>query len=351
MVKIPEQNSPTIAKLFAVYEAKKDEPREHLGASEIGRECDREIWLRWRHALPPSFDGRMKRLFNTGTREETRVISDLRAAGLEVCDFDSSGRQIRFEALAGMFGGSVDGMVRGLVECPEKWHVLEVKTHNEKSFRDLVAKGVQASKPAHYAQMQVYMGLSEVDRAFCVAVNKNTDEIWGERVRFEKKDFDSLMDRAEKIIKRDSAPEKLSQDPSFWICKMCGFHGMCHGHTVAQVNCRTCVHGYANKGWRCGLVDDLTTKPCDQHLHNPDLMSLKKSDKRTEDMEAIFYEKDGKEIAEVSKGAQPTPGIPQYSSMELHEMSLSDDSWVAVGSEAHTKTRDYFGGRFTKNGE
>jgi hypothetical protein len=57
--------------------------REHLGASVIGRECDREIWYGFRWFKDNLFDGRMLRLFDRGRREEPVVLVDLMAAGLK----------------------------------------------------------------------------------------------------------------------------------------------------------------------------------------------------------------------------------------------------------------------------
>ena len=47
-----------------------NENRTHLGASVIGRECGREVWLMFRWALDRSWGGRMLRLFARGKREE-----------------------------------------------------------------------------------------------------------------------------------------------------------------------------------------------------------------------------------------------------------------------------------------
>ncbi len=60
--------------------------------------------------------------------------------------------------------------------------MLEFKTHSAKSFADLAAKGVEASKPQHVAQMQIYMHLTGITRALYVAVCKDTDALHIERV-------------------------------------------------------------------------------------------------------------------------------------------------------------------------
>jgi len=41
----------------------------NLGASVIGHECNKYIWLNWRYAIMPDFPPRVLRLFDRGHRE------------------------------------------------------------------------------------------------------------------------------------------------------------------------------------------------------------------------------------------------------------------------------------------
>ena len=59
----------------------------------------------------------------------------------------------------------MDSALLGLPEAPKTWHVGEFKTHNQKSFDDLVKRGVEKAKPMHWDQMQAYMGLTGMERA------------------------------------------------------------------------------------------------------------------------------------------------------------------------------------------
>ena len=58
--------------------------RAHLGASVIGSPCSRALYYAFRWCWQEKFDGRMKRLFNTGHREEERFITYLTAIGFKV---------------------------------------------------------------------------------------------------------------------------------------------------------------------------------------------------------------------------------------------------------------------------
>lgn len=270
-----------IAKIDAAHEAKQDHPRPHMGASIIGHKCERYIWLSFRWAVREKFSGRILRLFRRGQNEERTVHDDLRMIGCNVSTIDPATRQQwRFDD--GHFGGSCDGIITsGLPEAPKANHILEIKTHSAKSFKDVQAKGVKESKPPHWAQMQVYMAAFEVDRALYYAVNKDSDDIYTERVEFDAQAAEGLMERAQRLIAADRMPEPLSADPTWHECRYCAAHDQCHGSKLTkQVNCRTCLHSTAERDgrWTCAHwgVDipdvDAQRNGCDSHILHPDLV-------------------------------------------------------------------------------
>ena len=283
MAAIPSPINSTVAAIYRGYEERRgEELRPHLGASQIGHPCSRALWYGFRWALAKDFDGRMLRLFETGQLEENRLIRDLRHIGVEVSAFDPEGNRWRVSALGGHFGGSMDGCAVGIPEAPKTWHVLEFKTHNLKSFTDLQAKGVMDAKPMHYAQMQVYMELTGMTRALYLAVCKNDDQIHAERVEHEPVVAAKLLAKAERIIFSDEPPARIHDSPSWYECKFCDFHPVCHGEAVALVNCRTCAHVTAARDgtWRCEV--DHTDEPitleeqrhgCHLHRYNPHLLA------------------------------------------------------------------------------
>ena len=280
MAALPESQHTTATAIVKWYEGKPQEHRPHMGASLIGHQCQRYIWLTWRWVLKPQFAGRMLRLFSTGQREEARLIEELRGIGATVWDKDpESGDQFRVSACNGHFGGSLDGVAKGLPEAPKSAAVLEFKTHNDKSFNELCNKKVKGAKPQHFDQMTVYMGLMDIDRAMYMGVNKNNDDVYCEWVHFDQDHFAVLMARAQNLIEQTSSPEPLSRDPSYYICKMCSFHKHCHGGVAAEVNCRTCCHSspIENAAWSCGhhkkQIDDPTQRAgCEAHLMIPSLI-------------------------------------------------------------------------------
>jgi hypothetical protein len=155
---MPDSQHSTAQKIYNWYQEKSRPYRPHLGASVIGHSCDRYLWLTFRWAKQQNFPGRILRLFETGNLEETRIAKELKGIGVVLHTHDENGSQIRCFDDSGHFGGSVDGVGKGFPEALKTWAILEAKTHNSKSFKQLEKKGVLESKPRHYAQMQVYMG-------------------------------------------------------------------------------------------------------------------------------------------------------------------------------------------------
>ena len=83
MTTIPEPIDHTVAAIYRIYEDQPEEDRKYLGASTFGNECDRAMGYQFRLAHPPEeFDGRKLRLFQTGHREEARLIAELNEAGM-----------------------------------------------------------------------------------------------------------------------------------------------------------------------------------------------------------------------------------------------------------------------------
>ena len=259
---------PTISAIYASYEARPPTPRPHLGASEIGNLCNRALWYRFRHVLQPKIPGRILRLFETGKREEGRLIKNLRDIGIEVYD-EINGKQIHYtDPECVWFSGSLDAMARGFEEAPSTWHVVEIKTSNLRQFELLDENGVQKTFPAHYVQMQMYMHWSGVKRAYYFCVCKDDDRIYGERIKYDAKTVFVSCERAYDIINAETPPE-AKYKPAVPPCKWCEYSKLCAGDQIADINCRTCYHYECDcQGERCTLGFDIGSN-CDRHLYIP----------------------------------------------------------------------------------
>jgi hypothetical protein len=280
MAALPGTPAPTRDAIFAAYEAdREDGRRPHLGASQIGKYCERALWYDFRWTTPAHFPGRILRLFETGQLEEARLVRNLRRVGATVLEVDpASGRQWRVEAHGGHFGGSLDAVALGLLEAPKTWHVVEFKTHGLKSFRELVAKGVADAKPQHWAQMQIYMHLTGLTRAMYVAVCKDSDDLHIERVRADGDAAERLLAKAGRVIHAPRPPTRISEDPAWFECRFCDHHDLCHGEAAAAVTCRSCLHATpVDGGWHCARWDQTIGEQeqraaCARHLFIPDLV-------------------------------------------------------------------------------
>ena len=266
--------SKTVAAIYQHYEdSRKNEHRPHLGGSQIGNPCARALWYLFRHASRPTFDGRQLRLFETGDREETRLVANLRAIGCTVWAVDpETEKQIRFTACDGHFALSLDGVIEGLPDAPKTPHTFEAKTMNDRNFSALKKEGVQKSKPGYWAQCQIGMHMSGIERCAFMAVCKSSDEIYMERIHYDAAEAISLLAKAEAVIFSDKPPQKLSNDPAFFGCKFCDFKEVCHNAKPPEVNCRTCAHATPERSgdgaWSCAAGKAFGSV-CASHLFNP----------------------------------------------------------------------------------
>ena len=295
MAKLPDNvaDLKTVAAIYAAHE-KRNEQRQsrRLGASVLGKACERAVWYGFRWAYRETFDGRMLRLFETGHLAEPRFADELRSIGCEVHLVDpDTGNQFEFTEIGGHFVDKIDGMVLGLPDAPKSWHVCEFKTHNAKSFQGLASNGLRVAKPEHYVQLMIGMHLSGVDRGLYLASNKDTDELYGERIKYNKAEGENWLAKAVRLIQAESPPPRIGDDAGKFPCNFCSYREVCHGTTPpgpgvkACVNCRTCCHATPVVGdtqlgiWRCekhgkNLSEAEQAKACDDHLFIPDFITF-----------------------------------------------------------------------------
>ena len=262
----------------AISAAAEDGFRAHLGASLIGRSCNRALWYSFRWSTVVVHDPRILRLFQRGHDEEPRLTKLLRDAGITVHSVNhATGEQFRFDD--GHFGGSMDGACVGVPDAPKTWHVLEYKTHGIKSYNKLEAEGVQKAKIEHYAQMQIYMLKMQLTRALYVAVCKDDDRLHMERIDFDAEYAQSMVDKAQWIISLPTPPDGISTDASWYECKWCDHKNTCHGTQAPTPTCRSCAHSTPMRDgtWMCG--DKLTLsvqdqkEACTEHVYIPILLN------------------------------------------------------------------------------
>ncbi len=331
MADISQHVDPIAAEIYAAYEktGKAEPSRGYLGASAIGDECARKLWYGFRWASPTTFDGRMYRLFQTGHLEEPRLIADLRAIGCEVWDRDpATGRQFRSTSHAGHMAGHCDGVAKRVPSGGGKEHLLEFKTASTKDFNEMKKNGVQKAKPVHFAQMTWYMGKMGLDRALYIMKCKETDELYTERVPFDKVEFERIEAKAERIIFSQEPPPRIKDDPKYYLCSWCDHAAVCHGHKVPALSCRSCVHSTPERTgdarWSCAkwqepeIPIEHQRQGCDQHLPLPFLLTYA-TPMDAGDGWIEFRRKDNQRefVVAVPGVTHPHPDMLTYSSLEV----------------------------------
>ena len=338
-MKIPEADNSISNLIDKHHESLSEPPRPHMGCSQLGHPCDRWLWLSFRWAVQPKFPGRILRLFRRGQLEEATIVSDLRAIGMDV----RTGKQQERVEFGAHVSGSIDAIIEyGVPDAPRTRHVAEFKTHSKKSFDDLEKNCVEKSKPEHFVQMQLYMHGTKIDRALYVAVCKDDDRIYTERLRYDQEVAEKYIARGRRIALSDRMPEPISTDPSWYQCKFCDAHKFCHEtKTTENVNCRTCAHSTAkeNSTWRCERHDgddipvEFQRAGCESHVLHPDLVPWQRKDGLDE--WTAVYVIEGQDVANGEGDAHV------YTSREI----LANPKMCSIGDEYVEAMRQEFDAR------
>lgn len=279
-----------------------------ISPSTLGKECERALWYTFRWVSPPvEFSGQMLRLFETGHIQETRLIEDLRRIGCTVVEFedepgkDGEPKQIGVSFADGHGYGFLDFEVIGIPEAPKTIHVGEAKSHNDKSFKATVQKGVRKHKPEHFAQTQFYMHLRNRTRGLYIFVNKDTDEVASERLEYDFALCVGLDRKALRIVHSPMPLPKISDDPDFHVCRFCDHVEHCHHGAAPRKHCRTCVHvtPIAGGNWLCerhnrDIDRDEQTAGCPDHLLIPELVAGDQIDANVEEGWIAYATPDGR---------------------------------------------------------
>jgi hypothetical protein len=189
-------------------------PRRYLGMSAVGRDCLRRTWLAYNGHEPSgqTDKAKMHRVFRMGHIIEGFVKDLLRGAGFEI-----TGEQTEFEDFDGRFRGHCDGIIKGVTL---KDHILEVKSASALNFENMKRHGITRTKPEYAGQIQLYMGYAGLERGLFAVMNKNTQEIYTERVHFDRAAFGFLRERAAMILESAEAPPASAGG-----CYFCEFNG------------------------------------------------------------------------------------------------------------------------------
>lgn len=300
MAPLPKPTPSTVRAIYAAYEARNEQrDGRSISVSMLAEECARKLFFDFRWVSPhEDINGRTLRIFETGVLEEERWIENLRMIGCEVVSHEPNGKQIMVEACSGHVRGYLDSEILGLPEAPKTWHVGEIKSHNLKSFTALKKDGVRKAKPLHFCQLQTYMHQRGRDRGIYLAVCKDNDELYAERLEIDTPYVLRMLARAQGIINANVPPAKLHEDPDHkmaFACGWCKHRPICHDGAMPRSNCRTCLYSTPEDGgsWSCArwakpLSNDEQQAGCPAHLYLPGLVPGEQID-ADEEAETVTY--------------------------------------------------------------
>ena len=220
----------TVAKIDRAYEAA-NKPRTHLGLSAAGDPCARKIWYMHHGHVGEQPFGRVLRLFSLGNAIEDEIIAGLRLAGCAVTDQQ---KEVVFTQDGVALRGHIDGLLSGLPES-SKPHLFEAKSSNDKRFKELLKLGSYEDWDEKYSfQVQAYMLGLNLTRAAVFVYNKNTSELYYERIRLRKEETIKKLQSIFETITSPELPERICQQESYYKAKLCNYRESCfHGTAPA----------------------------------------------------------------------------------------------------------------------
>jgi len=216
-------NQTSSTKAVDLYYESHFEQRRRLGLSQVGHKCNRFLWNK-HHGFPePVPEGRVLRLFELGNMIEDRMIKDL-----EQCGFIITQKQHPVEiSLNGItLTGSCDGVISGLIESsqPNLW---ECKSMGSKGFSKLLKCGYEAYNDQYKGQVHAYMLGLGLSRAFVTVYNKDTSELYQERIKLQK---DWIIEKLQSVfdaIAQLLPPERLCPRATHWEARWCPYYQIC----------------------------------------------------------------------------------------------------------------------------
>lgn len=228
------------ALIDAGLEGQTREGRTYLGASAIGGECERAIQLDYLDANGKAparpgkdFTGKTLRTFAAGHSFEELAIGWLRAAGFNLRTRGRDGKQFGFSTGGERFRGHCDGVILGgpdAIATPALW---EHKALGNKSWQEVVKKGVTKARPGYAAQLALYQGYLELadNPALFTATNRDTLELYHELVPFDGALAQAMSDRAVRVLQASDAGELIPREfaEENFVCRWCRWREFCWG--------------------------------------------------------------------------------------------------------------------------
>ncbi len=204
-------------------------PRDYIGASIMGHDCSRAIWYSGSGMKGRPWPVKTLLKFEDGHRTE-----DLMAERLRLLPFVRLHSQ-QAEVTLGFIKGHIDGVIEGLCESGAP-HVWECKAVDEDGFKKLQkavtvhgeSDALKHWEPRYYVQAVLYMAGMGLTRHYLTVCTPGGRDFMAIRARANPAYVKTILERARRIAQSKNPPERLSNRPDHWQCKMCQYTGECH---------------------------------------------------------------------------------------------------------------------------
>lgn len=317
--------------------------RAYLGASSIGHECNRYLWLNFRKAYKDYINYKSAKHFADGHYSEDVVAERIINAGIKLQTIDKeTGRQFAVSDCGGWFRGHKDGIIEdwALVEGEEgEDYVWEHKCSGKlstmlKYIAEDETTALKRWNEIYYEQAQTYMHHSGIHKHLTtVSPEGSRDGKNGEAIcetLYDPEVYAAIKVKAENIITSDRMPDGICGTPTFFKAKFCSAKDVCFGHYIAEPNCNNCAHVTfhidGDRKAHCSLYDNYFQQVEHMQSHykchrfNPDLIQGYDVIANTDN--EITYRNDcGQSFVNGDKDGA-------FNSMELHNMSTTSQGII-----------------------
>ena len=218
-----------------IRERLKEPPRDYLGGSILGRECERSLQFEYLHYEKDEgreFKGITLRTFDRGHWIESYALKCLCLGGFQIATEMSNGDQFGFSLMDGKIQGHIDGII---ISGPEEFgpypFLWENKGLAQKYYNSVKKHKLEKHSDTYHGQVQLYQGeMNLTNDALWTCVNPNTMDIYHERVKHFPFHHNQLVEKGKRIILACESGEflpRISIDRNFYKCKMCSYTDTC----------------------------------------------------------------------------------------------------------------------------
>ena len=206
-----------------------------IGASMIGRACEREIYFSIQNTLVDDgaeLPGRVLRCFDRGHWAEGYMAGLMRDAGFALDTVMlGSVDQYGFEIFEGRVVGYIDGIIHKMPDRELGSSIMwEAKCLNAKSFARTNTYGVQKAHPTYYSQANICMGEMGLPACLFTVLCADSMNVYAEMLTYDKEEHARMLERGRRIIAaQDSGvpPDRPFETPDGFDCRYCSYRKRC----------------------------------------------------------------------------------------------------------------------------